>query len=95
MPSGGSRLLCALSWRDAEEDDEAHQLVGDLLRPIEEKSELLLIVGGDNALAFWAGHASPRSRGGVATVPSSPEIEQICVPRVLARLAVYVEYVHT
>jgi hypothetical protein len=52
-------LLGALSWRDNEEDDGLYQLMGYLLRPVAEKSESLPIVGGDNALAFWAGHISP------------------------------------
>lgn len=41
------------------EHNWANQLIGDVLRPEQSKLELLPIVGGGHALAFWTRHSSP------------------------------------
>lgn len=80
-----ARLLGTFGWRAAEEDDRADQLIEDLLRPVEQKLELLPVVGRLDPLAFGSGHDALQERGGGASLPGSPEIWQLYVAQALAR----------
>ena len=86
-PGSRAGLHGTLGWGLTKQDDRPNQFIEDLLRPVEEKLELLPIICWLKTPALGSRHSVPQERGGVVRLLRLPPIEQLYVAPPLARSA--------